>query len=215
MPGCQLQKLTYINRSPETEMQRHHRSSLYNIVLLGDEQVGKTSLITQLCEQGYLQSYDPTIEHIHHRLIVVDNIPSTVNILDTSGREECKILRQQWIQYGDAFVLVYSITDIDSLWKIQHFWNEIVSIKKTTHVPITLVGNKSDRQDRQVSSYYGLEMADIIGCRLIETNSLTGANIEEAFSSIIRILRLKDKHVHISKTTPSKHSPSKKDCIVQ
>ncbi|KAK3804983.1 MAG: P-loop containing nucleoside triphosphate hydrolase protein [Linnemannia elongata] len=190
-------------------------SSLYNIVLLGDEQVGKTSLITQLCQQGYLQSYEPTIENIHQTLIVVDNIPCAVNILDTSGREDCSVLRQQWIQYADAFILVYSITDINSLWKIEHLWTEIVAIKKAARLFITLVGNKSDRRDRQVSYYYGLEMAAIIGCQLIETNSLTGANVQDAFASIIRIIRLKDDHDSTSTTAPLKHSRSKKTCIVQ
>ncbi|KAK3807525.1 MAG: P-loop containing nucleoside triphosphate hydrolase protein [Linnemannia elongata] len=196
-------------------MQRHFGGSLYNIVLLGDEQVGKTSLITQLCQQGYLQSYEPTIENIHQTLIVVDNIPCAVNILDTSGRDDYSVLRQQWIRYADAFVLVYSIIDIDSFWKIEHLWTEIVAIKKTTRLCTTLVGNKSDRHDRQVSYYYGLEMANIIGCQLIETNSLNGANVQDAFASIIRITRLKDDHDSASTTTPSKHSPPKKSCIVQ
>jgi len=196
-------------------MQDHCRRSLYNIVLLGDEQVGKTSLIAQLCKQGYFQTYNPTIENVHQRLIVVDDIPCAVNILDTSGREDCNVLRQQWILYGDAFVLVYSITDINSLWKVQHLWREITTMKKTTRVPITLVGNKSDRQDRQVSYYYGLKMADILGCQLIETNSRTGANVDDAFSSIIRIIRLKDDDDNTPTTARTKHSHSKKSCIVQ
>lgn len=60
-------------------------------------------------------------------------------------------MREQYMQPGDGFVLVYSITARGSFEEIAQFHQQILRVKEKDTFPMVLVGNKSDLDsERQV-----------------------------------------------------------------
>ncbi len=64
-------------------------------------------------------------------------------LAETTG-QDMKMLRRQWVQDRDGFLLVYSMVDRRSFEELDHFLNLIRSLKPDKQVPIVLVANKAD-----------------------------------------------------------------------
>ena len=66
---------------------------------------------------------------------------------------------------GDAFLIVYSITQQQSFARIAKFKEQINRVKDNADIPIVVVGNKMDQtSEREVSIEEGKAMARRMGC---------------------------------------------------
>ena len=91
-------------------------------------------------------------------------------------------------------MLVYDITSRISFEKLVEYRNQLLAAKglSTTagtkrHIPMVLVGNNTDCiNGRQVSTEEGKSLAKLFHCPYIETSSVMGICIEQAFMHIIR-----------------------------
>ncbi len=59
-------------------------------------------------------------------------------------------------------------------------------MKDQDHVPVVLVGTKSDSEDRVVSKAHGKELAKQHGWLFIETSAKDRINVDEVFHEIVR-----------------------------
>jgi len=63
--------------------------AMTKITMLGDGGVGKSALTVRFYNDEWVgDAYDPTVEDMYRKQTDVDNKPSVLNILDTSGQEE-------------------------------------------------------------------------------------------------------------------------------
>ncbi|CAG8497518.1 7617_t:CDS:2 [Funneliformis mosseae] len=155
---------------------------LYKLVVLGDRDTGKTSLA--------IQTYDPTIEDSNRKIAVIDDQPCVLEILDTAGQEEYTALRDQWIQSGDGFLLVYSISSRSTFDRVERYRDQITRIKGTDWVPLMLVGNNCHIiTGREVSKDEGMNLARKFNCGFIESSGKTCVNVESAFYGVVRMIR--------------------------
>ncbi|KAK9722088.1 RAS2 protein [Basidiobolus ranarum] len=160
------------------------------MVLLGDGGVGKTALTLQLCSAHFVETYNPTIENVYRKQVVIDNKACILEVLDTAGQLEYSTLREQWIREGEAFLLVYCITERSSFERLEAVRQHIISIVGSTTAPMILVGNKCDRSsERQVTQQEGIAMARRFGCQFMESSAKTAVNVERAFFTLVRGLR--------------------------
>ena len=82
---------------------------------------------------------------------------------------------EKHIKWGDGFILLYSITDRQSLNLLQEFW-EIIDREKGREVPLVLVGNKSDLLTaRQVTEDEGSDLCTQMDCPKFEISVAEGA----------------------------------------
>eukprot|EP01089_Gocevia_fonbrunei_P011361 TRINITY_DN24623_c0_g1_i1.p1 TRINITY_DN24623_c0_g1~~TRINITY_DN24623_c0_g1_i1.p1 ORF type:complete len:107 (-),score=9.81 TRINITY_DN24623_c0_g1_i1:81-380(-) len=81
----------------------------YNIVVVGEAGVGKTSLAVTLIGSS-LVDYDPTIADSFRKQLIIDADACILEIFDTSGPEEYLSLREPLYRNGEGFLFVYSIT---------------------------------------------------------------------------------------------------------
>ncbi|KAH8656730.1 ras small monomeric GTPase [Ilyonectria robusta] len=170
--------------------------------------VSKTALTIQLCLQHFVETYDPTIEDSYRKQVVIDGQACMLEVLDTAGQEEYTALCDQWIQDGEGFVIVYSISSRLSLSRVRGFHRQIqqakefcassppspgspiLAVNSQAPVPIMLVGNKSDRAaEREVSTQEGHALAHELGCEFVETSAKNYINVEKAFYDVVRILQ--------------------------
>lgn len=102
-----------------------------------------------------------------------------LDVTDTAGQEAFVAIRDHYIQNGDGFLLVYSVTDERSFQQLDHiryneaaqhsiynlylqmfFRDHIQRIKNTKNVPILVCANKIDlASEREVTKEAGEEFA--------------------------------------------------------
>ena len=62
-----------------------HDVEMWNLVVLGEGGVGKTSIVTKFVNYIYNEMYSPTIEDSYRKQISVDEKVTMVEVLDTAG----------------------------------------------------------------------------------------------------------------------------------
>ena len=121
-------------------------------VVLGSGGVGKSALTVKFVSGRFIERYDPTVEDFYRKEIEVDGEPSVLEILDTAGTEQFASMRDLYIKNGQGFVIVYSITSLQTFYDIRSMKEQINRVKHKLKVPMVLVGNKRDvENDREVS----------------------------------------------------------------
>jgi small GTP-binding protein len=133
--------------------------------------------------------YDPTIEDSYSVTRTLDGQTYQLNLTDTAGQEEYRGLWAASNLRSDAFLLVYDITNANSLDSLAYF-HELISMEEDQRLdtggvpPVKIVaGNKCDlKEERQIRSQQGLEWARARRCGFMETSAREMVNIEETFA---------------------------------
>ena len=132
------------------------------------------------------------MEQSYQKLVLVDSQPCTLHILDTGGQYR-ENFGNQWIEGGEGFVLVYSITCRESFQLIRELHSQIWEKKKllsTGNVPVMVVGNKSDEwKERAVSYQEGSALAEELGCKFSEVSAQGNQNVDNVFYDVAHRLR--------------------------
>ncbi|XP_023369561.1 mitochondrial Rho GTPase 2 isoform X2 [Otolemur garnettii] len=114
------------------------------ILLLGEAQVGKTSLILSLVSEEFPEEVPPRAEEI---TIPADVTPEKVptHIVDYSAEQTDEELQDE-IHKANVVCVVYDVSEEATIEKIRTKWIPLVNgrTEKGSRVPIILVGNKSD-----------------------------------------------------------------------
>lgn len=160
----------------------------YKLVVLGAGGVGKSCLTVQFVQGVYLDSYDPTIEDSYRKTVEIDNKVADLEILDTAGVAQFTAMRELYIKSGMGFLLVYSVTDRQSLKELMDLREQVLRIKDMSKVPMVLVGNKADLKDERVISVEeGIEVSSDWGkVPFYETSALLRSNVDEVFIDLVR-----------------------------
>jgi GTPase KRas protein len=162
----------------------------YKLVVVGGGGVGKSALTIQLIQSHFVDEYDPTIEDSYRKQCTIDGEQTLLDVLDTAGQEEYSAMREQYMRTGEGFLLVYSINSRNSLEELSSFYEQILRVKDSEHVPVLIVGNKCDLEiERQVSYDEGKALANRFGCKFIETSAKQRINVEEAFYDLVRTIK--------------------------
>ncbi len=69
------------------------------------------------------------IEDSYRKRVVIDDEAMLLDILDTCSVEEYAAMRDTYIKQAHGFILVYSVTRRDSFLELQHFIDQILSLK--------------------------------------------------------------------------------------
>lgn len=159
----------------------------YKVVVLGSGGVGKSALTVKFVSGTFMEKYDPTIEDFYRKEIEVDGAPSVLEILDTAGTEQFASMRDLYIKNGQGFVIVYSITSLQTFQDIKTMKDQIARVKGTDKVPVLLVGNKCDLEhQREVHTTEGAALAQFWGSPFLEASAKSTQNVNEVFIEIVR-----------------------------
>ncbi|XP_056331611.1 GTP-binding protein GEM [Danio aesculapii] len=167
----------------------------FTVVLLGDNGVGKSALASIFA--GASDSMGSECElyggEIFEQTITVDGERASVTLLDTwDSQDEGSWTQQRCLQTGDAFIIVYAITDRSSFLRASDLRVQLQREREVDRTPIILVGNKCDLvRCREVSISEGRSSAAVFDCKFIETSAAMQHNVWPLFEGIIRQLRLR------------------------
>ncbi|XP_072249382.1 GTP-binding protein GEM [Leuresthes tenuis] len=172
------------------------QSRPYRVVLLGASGVGKTAFASIFA--GAADSMDSDDcelcgDEVCEKEIEVDGEPAILTLLDTWDAETDNEWTQEcYMQTGDAYLLLYSITDRTSFLRASELRITLRRFRPARHTPIILVGNKCDLvRRREVSTNEGRACAAVFDCKFIETSAAMQHNVWEAFYGIVQQLRLR------------------------
>ena len=161
------------------------------LMLLGDGQVGKTSLILRLTGNEFNDSQLTTVgKESYIQQVNLHGNELKMKIWDTAGQERFKSMSVQVIKNSDAVILVYAINDLTSFKALDNWLNKLNETTDISKKPIIIVGNKCDieESERKVSIEEGENYAKNKGYHFYETSAKSGHNINEAFNDIFEQL---------------------------
>ena len=111
-----------------------------------------------------------------------------LQIWDTAGQERFRTITQSYYRSADAIVLVYDIGNLDTFRSLPE-WMQEVERYAGKQVYRVLVGNKSDRIDREVLMKSGEEFARENGIPFMETSAKNSSNVDTLFLQLAKALR--------------------------
>merc|ERR1712130_788840 len=153
----------------------------FKLVFLGDQSVGKTSLITRFMYDSFDNTYQATIGiDFLSKTMYLEDRTVRLQLWDTAGQERFRSLIPSYIRDSSVAVVVYDVSNRQSFVNTAR-WIEEVRTERGRDVIIVLVGNKTDLVDkRQVSIEEGDAKAREFSVMFIETSAKAGFNINLA-----------------------------------
>jgi small GTP-binding protein len=161
----------------------------FKLVFLGEQSVGKTSLITRFMYDSFDNTYQATIGiDFLSKTMYLEDRTVRLQLWDTAGQERFRSLIPSYIRDSTVAVVVYDVTNINSFNQTNK-WIDDVRTERGTDVIIVLVGNKTDLADkRQVSIDEGERKAKELNVMFIETSAKTGYNVKQLFRRVAAAL---------------------------
>ncbi|GFZ51506.1 Mitochondrial Rho GTPase 1 [Saitozyma sp. JCM 24511] len=161
------------------------RRDLVRIVLVGDDGVGKSSIITSLIKESFVSN----VQHVVPEVTIPPEITPenvTTSIVDTSSNPKSRTHLLSQLSRAHVICLVYSISDPSSFDRVAEYWLPLFR-REGINVPVILVGNKIDLRGGEVTNE-GLE-AEIAPIMrefkevetVVECSALLPLNVSEVF----------------------------------
>ena len=171
-------------------MSEGRRLPVIPLMLLGDGQVGKTSLSLTLTKNKFDDSLLTTVgKESYTYLTNLHGHDVKMKIWDTAGQERFKSMSVGVIKTVDGLILVYSITSQESFRNLESWMKSVKDIADLSKKPVIIVGNKCDLEDMRIVTYEeGKQYATNLGYHFYETSAKTGENLKEAFNDIFEQL---------------------------
>jgi GTPase KRas protein len=196
-------------------------ADLRKVVLLGDGGVGKSALAISLTQNYFVTDYDPTIENSYRKQLDFGESVQMIDILDTAGQEDYSAMRDQYINSGDGFLLVYSVASKLSFQAVRDFHARILRVRDAKSWPCVIAANKCDlpANKREVTKEEGVALAAQLGSPFFETSAKDRINVEESFKALVQeISRMRGGPVLGEKSKSSKDladsGKKKSKCII-
>uniref|UniRef100_A0A3P8ZEW9 RAB41, member RAS oncogene family n=1 Tax=Esox lucius TaxID=8010 RepID=A0A3P8ZEW9_ESOLU len=152
----------------------------FKLVFLGEQSVGKTSLITRFMYDSFDNTYQATIGiDFLSKTMYLEDRTVRLQLWDTAGQERFRSLIPSYIRDSTIAVVVYDITNLNSFQQTSK-WIDDVRTERGGDVIIMLVGNKTDLADkRQITTEEGEQRAKELNVMFIETSAKTGYNVKQ------------------------------------
>ena len=158
------------------------------IVLLGNINVGKTSIASRYCKNVFNEHHINTIGGAYQQQKVILSNGSAVklHIWDTSGQERFRAMTNLYYRDAQVAILTYDVTNESSFSGIEFWINELKYKVENDNMILCLVGNKSDAKEdeRKVSKIKGKNFAEENNMLFFETSAKNGDGVKDLFVTI-------------------------------
>ncbi|MFX0087544.1 MAG: Rab family GTPase [Candidatus Hodarchaeota archaeon] len=158
------------------------------IIVCGAGAVGKTSLVRRYVEDKFEFNYLLTVGmDPSNRLIELNDILVNLVIYDVAGQKRFRILRDVFFRRANGAILVFDLTRHETLDELDE-WKQQID-ERLGEIPLILVGNKSDLEDKINIDYETLEdkiIPKFKPIKYLETSAYQDQNVRETFKLLTR-----------------------------
>ncbi|KAH7094166.1 GTP-binding protein ypt1 [Auriculariales sp. MPI-PUGE-AT-0066] len=162
----------------------------YKVIIVGDQDVGKSSLLRQHVEGTFTDNTMATTACSYKSdTVTVDGKKVRLNIWDTAGQERFrKSLTTAYFRGAHAVIIVFGLNDAASFMNVEQWLQDI-----TKHAPESvekvLVGNKRDVESLEVRDENAQEFATEHGMPYFATSAKDSASVNAVFDAVARLLK--------------------------
>ena len=103
-----------------------------------------------------------------------------LQIWDTAGQERFRTITSAYYRGADGIIMVYDVTNQESFDHVNDWLSEVNRYASEGTCKL-LVGNKSDKAEKVVSSDKARAFAESLQIPFLETSAKNASNVEEAF----------------------------------
>ncbi|KAI5608847.1 ras-related protein Rab-18-B [Silurus asotus] len=156
------------------------------ILIIGESGVGKSSLLLRFTDDTFDPELAATIGvDFKVKTIAVDGNRAKLAIWDTAGQERFRTLTPSYYRGAQGVILVYDVTKRDSFTKLENWLNELETYCTRNDLVKMLVGNKIDKDNREVDRNEGLKFARKHSMLFIEASAKTRDGVQCSFEELV------------------------------
>ncbi|KAL1505368.1 hypothetical protein ABEB36_004951 [Hypothenemus hampei] len=175
-------------------------------VLVGNAGVGKTCLVRRFTQGLFPPGQGATIGvDFMIKTVEVGNEKVKLQIWDTAGQERFRSITQSYYRSAHALILVYDISCQPTFDCLPDWLREIEEYASSKVLRV-LVGNKIDRDDREIPTQVGEEFAERHNMYFLETSAKESDNVERLFMQIADDLMKQARMTNAQRYDPSHYN---------
>ena len=159
-----------------------------NIILLGDANVGKTSLLNKYFNKDFNNNYIPTkgIDYLRN-IIKQKDLNVKLIVADTSGNDKFQSIWQSYSEDIDGVILVFDVTNKESFENLDSWLTQLNKYKDD--YLYVIVGNKIDLENiREVNSNDVHKNDKFKKIKYFETSVKQNINIKRPFEELTKLI---------------------------
>ena len=162
---------------------------IFKVLLLGNSDVGKSSLLLRYVDSVWSDTFVPTIGvDFKVKTIEIGGKKVKLQIWDTAGQERFRTVVSTYFRGAHGIFLIYDITNRDSFKNLE---NWLIEIEKNAseNVLKILIGNKNDLEvERDIASDEEKAYTNKNRMQFIETSAKMNTNVNEAFETLGKLM---------------------------
>ena len=180
-------------------------SDKFNVMIIGDDKVGKTSILKKFGNINEEEKSKFTrVENYNKEFKYKDNI-YLFRLWDTVSKDKFNSISKAFYQKADCIILICAINDRESFLNINKWVDNIKNNIELENIEMILIGNKCDLEDeRQVGLDEIVKKGEDFKIESFETSAKTGEGVEDAFETLF---------TKVLKKVYQKNKKSKKNVI--
>ena len=170
-------------------MEDENYDFIFKVLLLGNSDVGKSSLLLRYVDSVWNDAFVPTIGvDFKVKTLTINEKKVKMQIWDTAGQERFRTVVSTYFRGAHGILLLYDVTNRDSFKNLESWLIEIEKNAKEKVLKI-LIGNKCDlTDDREIQSDEGKAFALRNGMEFMETSAKMNTNVTEAFETLGKLM---------------------------
>ena len=156
-------------------------------ILVGDSQVGKTSIITQLVRKTFDEEYIQTIagDKSTKDIELSNGKTLILEIWDTAGQDMYRNVNKIFMKNAKIVILVYDMTSEESFKGLNDWYKQVIEVNDKNEIQFGVVANKSDLyEDQKVNKDEAENYAKSINAVYGETSALDYDSVYDYFKNI-------------------------------
>ena len=165
-----------------------------NIIIIGDTNVGKTTLMKRYINDKFTENIIPSLGiELYRKIKEINGKKYLIKIWDTCGQERFKALTQNYYRNADGVMILFDSNNIKSFQNL-NFWLNSLKEYSIKNFPLIIIGTKSDLpinvHDNDINIF-----CNQFNIKWFRTSAKTGENISISFDFLTKeIINIKDNN---------------------